>query len=1212
MPIRFAPLRYRWLAISLALLAAMAAAAFGIGRYTVDRMLNPERLATLAAEHLGTRLETASVRLRLWPLPHLNIGATRAEFPDGTTLAWRAADAYPALGALFRGKVRLGRFRLWEPVADIRLPPGGGVAEIPGAPAAGSVRETNLAALPAIARSWLRRGAALAPGASLSIRNGEWRMQQDGRPLLRMASLNADLRMPPGSMHLKLQSTSDAWEGLALNAHADEDLKTFSADIDLLRFDLERLNLWPVWPPSWGWPTGRMDLRLAVERIEGGALEARVDLETPEVAWQRGDQAGQLAKLELAAHLVTDDEGMRLRIERFGLAAPAASITGELRILRLPSDLRLELTGRHVDVTACRALVLAMAPPDSAAVDIFNVLRGGVAPRVTFVTTGRNLSEMGRFANMTISGVLNDGRLYIPGPEMDLEAVQGEALISQAVLTGRGISARHAESTGREGTLELDFSPEHLPFRLDIDVDADLARLPPILLKVVPDAAFQAELARIREVTGRARGHLALDSRRGTVDVRVDASNLQLACRYDRLPLPLNLATGRLQYDGERIQASGLSGRLGASSFEDLGILIDLQSPPRLTATLGQASLDIPPWHAWVTHWSRLPEALARLQLPQGRIDLASLTVTGPLMEPARWALKARGSMAEVQLIIPGIADALWLPSARFQAEADTLTLDDARIRFMDADLAGGGRIRYDRWTTAGWQAHAEGSVGTAAHKWLEGTLGLIDLWRLRTPARFDRTDLSWTPEEGFRLIGAVQAPPARLGFDLGYREQRLMHGAFTLSTAASEASLEVRREGPAFAVQFSGDADARHMAGLLVDNPFPESRLRGDLRARIHPTQPKDSSADGHLQMDNVPVTLPSSSVLLVQRLDLAAQGDRLTLAPSMLQWQNQRHTLEGTIAIQPEGYHLDLKHSADAFSWGARQTVSSARQPDELDLWAIPLRGRVTTQLHELTLGDRRWQSVEATVDLQPGDIRVTVHRAQLCGLATPAQLRLQPGAVQLSLQPEAHRSQFASTLGCLLDKEGLMAGTFDFSGDLTAAGSPGALLPHLAGKVELTADAGRIYRFNLLGKILAVINVTEVFRGRLPDVTEGGFAYDAIHIAGQMEAGRLSLDEAVINGASVGLAAIGTVDFNTRQVDLNVLVAPLKTVDSIVSRIPVVGDLLGGSLITIPVAVSGPIDDPMVVPLSPSAVGSGMVRAMRRAFNLPVRLVQPLFDD
>jgi len=71
----------------------------------------------------------------------------------------------------------------------------------------------------------------------------------------------------------------------------------------------------------------------------------------------------------------------------------------------------------------------------------------------------------------------------------------------------------------------------------------------------------------------------------------------------------------------------------------------------------------------------------------------------------------------------------------------------------------------------------------------------------------------------------------------------------------------------------------------------------------------------------------------------------------------------------------------------------------------------------------------------------------------------------------------------------------------------------------------------------------------------------------------------------------------------------VSPLKTVDTVVRNIPLVGNILGGSLVSIPVKVTGDINDPTVVPLSPSAVGSGLLGTMKRVFQLPFTLTQPL---
>jgi len=87
---------------------------------------------------------------------------------------------------------------------------------------------------------------------------------------------------------------------------------------------------------------------------------------------------------------------------------------------------------------------------------------------------------------------------------------------------------------------------------------------------------------------------------------------------------------------------------------------------------------------------------------------------------------------------------------------------------------------------------------------------------------------------------------------------------------------------------------------------------------------------------------------------------------------------------------------------------------------------------------------------------------------------------------------------------------------------------------------------------------------------------------------------------------MVAEGTIDVLAGTIDVTLLAAPLKTVDKVVSRIPILGGIVGGSLLTIPVKVKGPLRDPSVTPLDPSAVGDGLLRVMTRIVKLPVRLL------
>jgi hypothetical protein len=159
-----------------------------------------------------------------------------------------------------------------------------------------------------------------------------------------------------------------------------------------------------------------------------------------------------------------------------------------------------------------------------------------------------------------------------------------------------------------------------------------------------------------------------------------------------------------------------------------------------------------------------------------------------------------------------------------------------------------------------------------------------------------------------------------------------------------------------------------------------------------------------------------------------------------------------------------------------------------------------------------------------------------------------------------------------------------------------------------VEFRAENGRIYKANLLSKILAILNVTQLFFGKLPDLGEKGFAYNSMIARGNVKDGKLGVRWARLDAASMNLTATGEYDFLADELNLTVLASPLKTVDSIIRKIPVIRYILRGSLVSVPVQVSGGIDDPTVFVLSPAAIGSELLGIFERTLKAPIRLFQP----
>ena len=90
---------------------------------------------------------------------------------------------------------------------------------------------------------------------------------------------------------------------------------------------------------------------------------------------------------------------------------------------------------------------------------------------------------------------------------------------------------------------------------------------------------------------------------------------------------------------------------------------------------------------------------------------------------------------------------------------------------------------------------------------------------------------------------------------------------------------------------------------------------------------------------------------------------------------------------------------------------------------------------------------------------------------------------------------------------------------------------------------------------------------------------------------------------------LAGQGEIYLNNNKINLTILVAPFKTVDYLISNIPVVEYVLKGTLISIPLKITGDISNPSIFVLSPSAVGEGVLGMMKRTLSLPVKIIEPV---
>jgi hypothetical protein len=113
----------------------------------------------------------------------------------------------------------------------------------------------------------------------------------------------------------------------------------------------------------------------------------------------------------------------------------------------------------------------------------------------------------------------------------------------------------------------------------------------------------------------------------------------------------------------------------------------------------------------------------------------------------------------------------------------------------------------------------------------------------------------------------------------------------------------------------------------------------------------------------------------------------------------------------------------------------------------------------------------------------------------------------------------------------------------------------------------------------------------------------------VRGDIHKGIFTVEKAYIGGQSLDIIAQGEIDLGQQKMDLVVLVAPFSTLNWVIRHIPLVGKIMGGTLISIPVRVSGDPADPDVVFLSPTAVGTRLLNLLENIIKLPVEIISPI---
>jgi len=774
----------------------------------------------------------------------------------------------------------------------------------------------------------------------------------------------------------------------------------------------------------------------------------------------------------------------------------------------------------------------------------------------------------------------------------------------------------------------MGFAGGGAPFHAELPVDADLGEMQTLLRRLVPDDRFRGEMDRIHDVRGTASGRLTLGERLSSIRPKVVLTNVNLSGNYDRVPYPIAIRGGQASYDGDRFSVTDLGGTVGGSTVSGLTGRLDLGKAPAIVIRGGAARIALGELHPWIASIDGIRETVEPVRSVQGIAEIATLSCDGPLREPGEWRFDAGGSVENLEVDTSLLPGPVAIPRGRFRIRPEELSFTDVEASLLDTTCQGGVQLRGYTKGIDQVAASLQGDVGVEAAKWAYARLGFPHPYAPRAPFAVTGSTFSWE-KGGAAVVDATLAWPGGPDISLSLRKtpETLSVDPLVIRDKVSDAKVTFHLEPGTAKVKFTGTLSRSTVEKVVPIPVRPGQRIQGEMEGILDRKNPAKSSARGTLEADDLAIPWKPLAPLAIRHISLSADGRMVRVASSDLLWGNVPLSLTGTAEFGGETVVADLDISAgdiDAERLLRSIRPESSGEPDagapamakpledgtatSPGLPRFPIRGVLRLRADSISRGSLTWRPVRAEADIREDRIRIVLSEANLCGVSTLGTLTLDSAGPAIELAVSATGEEIDATMTCLSGKKLSLTGTYGMSARFAGKGTGDALVRSLRGPAELTLKDGRINKMTVLSRIFSYLNVTELLRGKVPDLGKTGFPYRTLAIRGEMNDGKFLLGEATMDALSMGIAATGEVDLINRKADLKVLVSPFGTVDAVVRKIPVVGYILGGTLVTIPVAVRGDINDPKVTPLEPAAVGEELLGIVGRTLKAPVHIISP----
>jgi len=940
-------------------------------------------------------------------------------------------------------------------------------------------------------------------------------------------------------------------------------------------------------------------------------------------------------------------EATATNVDLSALQATAASLApGDIALARLPLNITqgivtsLQMNSESDTLSGLVRPEALQAQLEFAALDAL-VPDYDIGIREAAGTVSLNAGELElRNAKARVGkSTLSDGHVWVslgnlltasasgqqPGKSPAAREPKPAAKSTKPIATKR----KQIESAARPPALRVDA-------KLDIDLPEGLATA----RRVIRDGQVKRQLDQIKQLSGRAkfRMRMTMDSKQS--DVRIDVSGLQATARHAKVPfaIPIRLTRGQMNYVDDAFLAQDLDGAIGTSTFAGIGARIGAKAPNELSASKGSAQLALGELLRWAAAFPESSKHVDKIEKAAGTLAVSITKLEGPLRSPKKLRFQLNASPQQVSIDAPTLGPRSQFNGGEIDISQTRIRMHDVTLSSLDASVRIGGAISDYRDGLTNFQARVNGSTGVESLEWLRVRAGLPETVQFRNPLQISRLDANWRRDGELAARGKLEVSdgPA-VGFAMRMLPDYFEVEHISLRDQFSEVDAGGKLEGTRFDVRFKGKLVEQSITRIFKKTPYEFRAVTGDMRVTGDWNYPDRTAAGGNLQgsMIAIPATRFLRIPVTVETFSIEGQDQKLLIKKAKVTSGDSRLDVSGSIAASGDQFVLDADVTGDriviplptdtsrsdlktapkddalgtAKSTVNEVTAAGAKQITHVEnfLARVNSSGRIRIDIKKLVIGKRELTPFIAAASLKNQRLVVNLEQTRLCNVSLTGGFKaVVRGPASLNIEAHARNIPVERSIPCLTNGNIQLTGMMQGDANFVASGSRTEFLDSARATYALSVGNGEIRKFDALDKVIDKVNETRAAKGKLHDIDESSLRYKTMSVRGDIDLRMLRFDQALLDIDDAKIVAQGTVEIATEKIDATVLVAPLRTINKIVDKVPILGNIFGGSVLAVPVGVRGTIKKPVVVPLAPGAVATRLVDILTNTLKLPADLL------